>query len=49
MLVGANTVETRTMTSVTAEAPLYDTAQSADGGCGSSGCVAVLTRVSLAL
>ena len=44
-LVAAASVEAGTLTTVTAEAPLYDPRQSDQYGCSPSGCVAGLTRV----
>ena len=45
-LAAAATVDAGALTTVTAEASLYDTSLSADNGCDPSGCVAALTRVS---
>ena len=44
--VAAASVDAGALTTVTAEAPLYDPSLSADNGCDPSGCVAGLTRVS---
>lgn len=38
-------VDAGTLTSVTVEAPLYDSNLSVDNGCDPSGCVGDLTRV----
>lgn len=42
----AASVDAGALTTVTAEASLYDPSLSADNGCDPSGCVASLTRVS---
>ena len=39
-------VDAGTVTTVTVDAPLYDTNLAADGGCDPEGCVGELTRVS---
>lgn len=44
--VNAAIVDAGAVTTVTVEAPLYDTRTGTAGGCGSAGCVGALTRVS---
>lgn len=42
----ADIVDAGTVTTVTVEAPLYDTRTGTDGGCSPAGCIGELTRVS---